>query len=143
MTVADHALSAIEKTLLKNQLPIGTKRFCPEVFLPLLESTAAWSQEGIFTKDPDRRRITAMSTNQSYLRTNITSPFHYQKFNLKEIVIYWIGLPVAGTPLPRTAHQRIYFNTLDAIDFLDKKLLCYSLAGYSNLFILAFKLTST
>ena len=87
--------------------------------------------------------IIAMSTNQSYLGTNRINPFHYQKFNLNEIVIYRNGFPVVGTPISTTSDQRIYFNTLEALDFLDKGFHGIPPANYSNHFILAFGLTST
>ena len=87
--------------------------------------------------------IIAMSTNQSYLGTNRTKPFHYQIFNLNKIVIYRNGLPVVGTPISTTSDQRVYFNTLEALDFLDKGGHGIHLADYPNHFILSFDLTST
>ena len=92
----------------------------------------SWSQEDIFSKEPVRRMIIAMSTNQSYLGTNRTNQFHYQKFNLNEIVIY------RNTSI---SDQRVYFNTLGALDFFDKVGHGIPLADYPNHFIYAFDLT--
>ena len=142
MTVTDHVLSAIEKTLLKTPAVYRYTEVLPRTFLATA-GIRSWSQEDIFSKEPVRRMIIAMSTNQSYLGTNRTNPFHYQKFNLNEIVIYRNGLPVVGTPISTTSDQRVYFNTLEALDFLDKGGHGIPLADYPNHFILAFDLTST
>ena len=84
-----------------------------------------------------------MSTNQSYLGTNGTKPFHYQRFNLNEKVMYRNGLPVVGTPFSTTSDQRVCFNMLQALNFLDKGDHGIPLAGYPIHFVLAFDLTST
>ena len=84
-----------------------------------------------------------MSTNQSYLWTNGTNPLHHQKFNLNEIAIYRNGQPVVGTSISTTSDQRVYFNTLKALVFLDKGGHGFPLANYPNHIILAFDLTST
>ena len=84
-----------------------------------------------------------MATIQSYLGTNRTNPFHYQKFNLSQIVVYRNGQPIVGTPVSTTFNHRIYFNTLEALDFLDKSVQGITLDNYPNHFIMAFDLTST
>ena len=60
--------------------------------------------------------IIAMATKQAYLRISRTNPFHYQTFNLSQIVVYRNGQPIVGTPVLTTFNQRIYFNTLEALD---------------------------
>ena len=62
---------------------------------------------------------------------------------MNEIVIYRNGLPVVGKPISTTSDQRVYFNTLEALGFLDKGGHGIPLADYPNDFILAFDLTST
>ena len=62
--------------------------------------------------------IVAMSTNEAYLGTNRSNPFHYQKFRLNEIIVYRNGLPITGTPISTTDNKRIYINTLEALDFV-------------------------
>ena len=84
-----------------------------------------------------------MATNQEYLGTNLTNPFHYQKFTLIQIVVYRNCQPIFGTPVSKTFNHRIYFNTLEALDFLDKGGHGITLDKYPNHFILAFDLTST
>ena len=84
-----------------------------------------------------------MATNQAYLGTNRTNPFHYQKFNLSQIVVYRNGQPIVGSPVSTTFNHRIYFNSLEALDFLDKGGHGITLDNYPNHFILAFGLTST
>ena len=84
-----------------------------------------------------------MATNQAYLGTNCTNPFHYQKFNLSQIVAYKNGQPIVGTPVSTIFNHRIYFKTLEAMDFLDKSGHGITLDNYHIHFILAFDLTST
>ena len=87
--------------------------------------------------------ILAMSSNTAYLGTNRTNPFHYQKFRLKEIIVYRNGLPIAGTPVSTTDNKRIYYNSLKALDFVFNKSHGISLANYHNHYIMAYDLTST
>ena len=84
-----------------------------------------------------------MATNQAYLGTNRTNPFHYQKLNLSQIVVYRNGQSIVGTPVSTTFNHRTYFNTLEALDILDKGGHGITLDNYPNHFILAFDLTST
>ena len=84
-----------------------------------------------------------MTTNRAYPGTNRTTPFHYQKFDLSQIVIYRNGLPIVGTPISTASNQRIYFITLEALEVLDKGGTGLSLSDYPNHFIMAFDLTST
>ena len=141
-TIADHALTAIEKTLLKTPAVHRYTEVLPRTFLATT-GIRSWSHEDIFSKEPVRRMIIAMATNQAYLGTNRTNPFHYQKFNLSQIVVYRNGQPIVGTPVSTTFNHRIYFNTLEALDFLDKGGHGITLDNYPNHFILAFDLTST
>ena len=119
MTIADHVLTAIEKTLLKTPAVYRYTEVLPQNFLATT-GIRSWSHEDIFSKEPVRRMIVAMATNQAYLGTNRTSSFHYQNFNLSQIVVYRKGQPIVGTPVSTTFKHRIYFNTLQALDFLDK-----------------------
>ena len=75
--------------------------------------------------------------------TNRTKPFHYQKFQLNEIIVYQNGLPIAGTPVSTTDNKRIYYNTLEILDFVFGNSHGISLANYRNHYINAFDLTST
>ena len=83
-----------------------------------------------------------MTSNQAFLGTNRTTPFHYQKFGLNQVVIYRNGLPKVGTPISTLTNQRLYFHTLEPLDFLDKGGHGIPLDKYPNHFIMAFDLTS-
>ena len=96
MTVAVHILKAIEKTLLKTPAVYRCMEVLPENFLATT-GVRSWSHEKVFSKEPVRRKIIAMATNQAYLGTNRTNLFHYQKFNLSQIVVYRNGKPIVGT----------------------------------------------
>ena len=75
MTVADHVLSAIEKTLLKLPAVYRYTKVLPRTFLATA-GIRSWSEEDISSKEPVRRMIIGMSTNQSYLGPNRTNAFH-------------------------------------------------------------------
>ena len=80
MTRADHVLTAIEKTT-KNTCRVSLDRSIATDFFLATTGIRSWSHENIFWKEPIRRMIIAMATNEAYLGTNLTNPFHYQKFN--------------------------------------------------------------
>ena len=142
MTIADHVSTAIEKTLLKTPAVYRYTEVLPRTFLATT-ATRSWSHEDIFSKEPVRRMIIAMATNQAYLGTNRTNPFHCQKFNLSQFFVYRKGQTIVGTPVSTTFNHRIFFNTLEALDFIDKGGDGITLDNYPNHFILAFDLTST
>ena len=127
MTVTDFVLSSIEKTLLKT---------------PAIYNYIEVFAKDVFAKEPVRRMILAMSSNTAYLGTNRTNPFHYQKFQLNEIIIYRNGLPIAGTPVSTIDNKRIYYNTLEALEFVFNNSHGISLANYHNHYIKAFDLKS-
>ena len=142
MTVADFVLSLIEKTLLKSPAVFNYIEVLPRTFLATT-GVQSWRREDGFAKKPVRRMIVAMSTNEAYLGTNRSNRFNYQKFRLNEIIVYRNGLPFAGTPISTTDNKRIYYNTLEALDFVYNNSHGISLANYSNHYIMAFDLTST
>ena len=98
MTVADHVLTAVEKTLLKTLAVYRYTEVLPQNFLATT-GIRSWSHEDHVSKEPVQRMVIAMATNQAYLGTNRTNPFHYQKFNLSQIVVYRNGQPIVGTPV--------------------------------------------
>ena len=142
MTVTDFVLWSIEKNLLKTPAIYNYIEVLPRNFLATT-GVQSWRQEDVFAKEPVRRMILAMSSNTAYLGTNRTNPFHYQKFQLNEIIVCRNGLPIAGTPVSTTDNKRIYYNTLEALDFVFNNSHGISLANYHNHYIMAFDLTST
>ena len=142
MTVTDFVLSSIEKTLLKTPAIYNYIEVLPRTFLATT-GVQSWRQEDNFAKEPVRRMILAMSSNTAYLGANRTNPFHYQKFQLNEIIVYRNGLPIAGTPVSTTDNKRIYYNTLEALDFVFNNSHRINSANYHNHYITAFDLTST
>ena len=142
LTATDFVLSSIEKTLLKTTAKYNNIEVLPRNFLATT-GVQSWRQEDVFAKEPVRRMILAMSSNTAYLGSNRTNPFHYQKFQLNAIIVYRNGLPIAGTPVSTTDNKRIYYNTLEALDFVFNKSHGISLANYHNNYIMAIDLTST
>ena len=59
----------------------------------------SWSHEDIFSKEPFRRMVIAMFTNQVYLGTNCDNRFHYQKISLSQTVVHRNGQTNVGTPV--------------------------------------------
>ena len=51
----------------------------------------SWRQEDVTGEELVCRMIFVMSSSTAYLGTNRTNPFHNQKFQLKEIVVYRNG----------------------------------------------------
>ena len=87
--------------------------------------------------------VIAITTNQAYLEPNVTDPFTYQKFNLSPFVVHRNGQPIIGIPVSSNFNHRIYFNSLEALHFLDKSGKGITLDKHPNQFVLAFDLTST
>ena len=135
MTVTDYVLSSIEKTFLKNPAIYSYIEVVPKTFLATA-GVQSWRQEDVFAKEPVRRMIVAMSINEAYLGTNRTNPFHYQKFGLNEIIVYRNGLPVAGSPILTSDNKRIYYKSLEALDFVLNTSHGISLANYDNHYIM-------
>ena len=75
MTVVDHVLKANEKILLRIPVVNRYTELLQRTFLATAE-TRNWSHKDVFPKEPLRRKITAITTNQAYLRTYCTNPFH-------------------------------------------------------------------
>ena len=69
------------------------------------------------------------------------NPFHFQKFNSKQIHIYRNGLPVADSPISTTDKIRLYFNTISDLAYIDNGH-GIGLSDYPNHFIMVFDLTS-
>ena len=84
-----------------------------------------------------------MSKNEAYLGTNRVNPFDTQKFGMNEIKKFRNRRPIAGSPISTSDNKRIYYNTLEALDFVLITSHGISLASYDNNYIMAFGLTST
>ena len=86
MTVTDHVLSAIESTLLKTPANYPNQEEITKTFLATA-GQRSWQQENIFAREPVRQIIIALNTNNAFLGTNRTNPFHYQKFGLEQVTL--------------------------------------------------------
>ena len=141
MTVSDNVVGAIEKTLLKTPAMYRYNEVISKAFL----ATAAqqsWKQEDIFTKEPIRRLIIAMSASAAFIGTNTENPFSYRKFGLNEITVYRNGFATAGTPMSTRDDKRLYFNSMGALAFIENGH-GISLADFPRHYIMVFDLTST
>ena len=115
----------------------------PESFLSIA-GVRSIRLEDIFSKRPVRTKIMAMSTNQSYIRINRRTFFHYKKFNLYERVVYLNGQQVVGIPISTTTNERVYFKMHQFFFiFLIKTCHGFPLAEYPNHFVLSFVHAST
>ena len=80
MKITDNVLGALEKQLMKTPAVYGFTEVLTRTFLATT-GVRSWRQEDVFPKEPVRRVIIAMTTNQAYLGTNRTNPFHYRALN--------------------------------------------------------------
>ena len=141
MTVTDHVLSAIESTLLKTPANYPYQEEITKTFLATA-GQRSWQQEDIFAREPVKQIIIALNTNNAFLGTNRTNPFHYQKFGLEQVTLRRNGLPIASTPISTQDHKRLFFNTLSALGLLHRGL-GITLDNYQQHIIMCFHLTST
>ena len=141
MTVTDHVLSANESTLLKTPANYPYQEEITKKFLATA-GQRSWQQEDVFAREPVRQIIIALNTNITFLVTNRTNLFHYQKFDLEQITLRRNGLPIASTPISTQDHKRLFFNTLSALGLLHCGL-GITLDNYQQHFIMCFDLTST
>lgn len=141
MIVAEDVVTAIGSVLEKTPSIYRYNEVISKTFLAPAGGRS-WKKEDIFSREPIRRMVIAMNTNQSFLGTNRTSPFHYRKFNLQQVVVSRNGLPIAGTPMSTVDDKRLYFNSLNALAFIESGH-GISLQDYPNHFVMVFDLTST
>ena len=141
MTVSDSVISAIEKTLLKTPAMYRYNEVIPKSFLAQA-GQRSWKHEDIFTKEPIRRLIIALSASENFLGTNNVNPFHFQKLGLEEVTVYRNGFPTAGTPIRTSNDKRIYFNSMAALAYVENGH-GIPLTNFPNHYIMVFDLTST
>ena len=140
MTVSDNVVGAIEKTLLKTPAMYPYNEVISKAFLATA-GQQSWKQEDIFTKEPIRRLIIAMSASAAFIGTNTENPFSYRKFGLNEITVYRNGFATAGTPMSTRDDKRLYFNSMGALAFIENGH-GISLADFPRHYIMVFDLTS-
>ena len=109
MTVADPVLTTIEETLLKTPAVYRYTEVLPRTFVATT-GMRSLSHEDIFSKEPVRRMVIAMATDQVYLGTNRTNPFHYQKINWSQILVYRNRQPIVGTPVSTNFNHRTQYS---------------------------------
>ena len=141
ITVTDHVLSAIESTLLKTSANYPYQEKITKTFLATA-GQRSWRQEGFFAREPVRQIIIVMNTNNAFLGTNRTNPFHYQRFGLEQVTLRRTGFLITSTPISTQDHKRLFFNTLSALGLLHCRL-GITLKNYQHYFIMCFDLTST
>ncbi len=141
MTVSDEVVTAIERTLLKTP---AMYRYNEVISKSFLASTGArsWKHEDIFNKEPIRRMVIALNTNQDFLGSNQSNPFHYRKFDLSQIAVYRNGRAIAGTPITADNDNRLYYNSLTSLAYMESGH-GITLSDYPNHYVMVFDLTST
>ena len=115
MTLTENAYSAIETTLAKATARYRYTEIIPRTFL-IGQNSQSWYQGNVFSGQPFRRFILAMSTNAGFVAPK-QRIFHYQKFGLRSITVYGNGHPIAGTPLETDTDKKMYLNTMGALAF--------------------------
>ena len=141
MTVSDNVVGAIEKTLLKTPAMYRYNEVISKDFLATA-GQPSWKQEDIFTKEPIRRLIIAMSASAAFIGINTENPLSYRKFGLNEITVYRDGFATAGAPMSTRDDKILYFNSMGALAFIENGH-GISLADFPRHYIMVFDLTST
>ena len=101
----------------------------------------SWKQEDVYSREPIRRLVICLNTNEGFLGSKQLNPFNIRKFNLEQIFIYRNGLPVADSPVKTGDVKGLYFNTMSDLAYIDNGH-GISLSEYPNQFIMVFDLTS-
>ena len=139
MTLNDDVISAIENTSSPASYPYLetiTKTFLASTGLEI------WKQEDVFSREPIPRLAICFNTNEAFLGSKQLNPFHVRKFNLEQICINRNGFPVADSPMNTTDENRLYFNTMSDLAYIDNGH-GIKLSEYPSHFIMVFDLTST
>ena len=96
-------------------------------------------QENVFNNAPIRRIAIAMNTNSAFTGHFQESPFHYQKFGLRELRIVRGGRAIVSTDT--TNDCRAFVTTMKAMHFNEEiPALPHNL--FQNHYVLVFDLTS-
>ena len=84
MTLNDDVVSSIEKTLLTSP---ASYPYLENLTKTFLASTGlhSWKQEDIFAREPIRRLVLCLNTNEVFLGNNRQNPFHFRKFDWEQI----------------------------------------------------------
>ena len=98
-------------------------------------------EEDIFNAAPIRRLVVAMNLSEDFRGSLGSNPFHYQKFDLKKVVLYREGAAVGCTPLRLEQNTRAYYNTIKALNAAHAGN-GLKLEDFGNHFILVFVLTA-
>ena len=96
-------------------------------------------QENIFHNAPIRRLAIAMNTNSAFTGSFDENPFHYQKFDLREIRIVRGGRAIVS--LDTREDCRAYVTTMKAMNF-NEDIPALPLQVFQDHYILVFDLTS-
>ena len=115
MTLTENAYCAIETTLAKATARYRYMDHSKDFLIG--QNSQSWDQENVFSGQPIRRFILAMSTNAGFVGAKTTNPFHYQKFGLRSITVYRNGHSIAGTPLETDTDKKMYLNSMGALAF--------------------------
>ena len=141
MTVSDQLFNAIEKTLTKTLALYRYTEVLPKTYL-IPQGSRSWSKQDIFSKEPIRRFALALISNQAFLGSQLTNPFHHQRHDLSEVTVNRMGSPIAGTPISTDDEKRVYMTKTASLAF------GYHGHGipflnYTNHFVVVFDRTST
>ena len=97
-------------------------------------------QENIFNNAPIRRLALAMNTNTAFKGSKDSNPYHYQKFNLREIKIVRGNQVVVN--IDTSDDIRAYVTTMRALKF-EEDGPNIPFDNYMDHYVLVFDLTST
>ena len=144
VVVTDSVKLSIERALLKSDAIYPYIESLNKSFI-IQAGQNCFIKENIFGTELIRCLTLCMVKNSLFRSTPLNkTPFSYQKCNLQRVEIQrGNGVPLAGTPLDTTNNVRLYYNTITALDFKEKRNRI-KLEDYEDShFFLVFDLTST
>ena len=141
MIVSEPVVASIERVLLKTPAMYKYTEVLPKTFI-IPNGQNSWKHEDVFMREPIRRLAIAMNTNTAFGASNMSNPYHYQKFGMRAITLYRNGIPTAGTPLETIDDKRAYLSSLTALAF-GRNSHGIPLNGFPHHYVIVFDLTST
>ena len=137
MNVTEPIHRSINNALAKGPARYTYPEINPKTFI-IPAGQNSFIKENVFNNAPIRRIAIAMNTNADFTGSLASNPYHYQKFDLREIKIYRNGQPLIICNTEQNV--RPFHQTLTSLNFLQDGP-GISLSEFEDHFYLVFDLT--
>ena len=139
VAVDDKSFKGIQHNLLRETARYNFSEVLAKTFI-IPTGQNQYIQENIFNNAPIRRLALAMNTNTAFTGSKDSNPYHYQKFNLREIKIVRGNQVVVN--IDTSDDIRAYVTTMRALKF-EEDGPNIPFDNYMDHYVLVFDLTST